>query len=460
MDATTTKEKMREAQDLSFHQSKHVAAVAVLSTILTHKPFHPRANYLLSVCQMHLSTPNPTAPLSKALVHYPNKPFLHYGLALIHSQSNNNKEVEQWLPAAQQAAVLSIAATNSPTLSAIATLYRTHKLYSQAISLYLQVIEWDNTNLKAHKNLATCYRRTGHLKQAQQHYAIVLQALTESTMTAAALNNWAKSQITVELITHWFVACGGCIAGGSSTSSVAPASFVRGLYDGYADRFDDHLIKKLHYQTPTLLTNALLHAVGKATPKLGADHLPSSKVVMPFSKVCDLGCGTGLMISFMSDAGVVSPPNGIVGIDLSGAMVEKARSKNLYETLHVGDMDTVLQPGSNYTLVCCCDVYPYVGDLNEPFRRVRQSMVGSGQGYFVFSTEEWRVEEVDGVKEVGSTKEHGYKLNTTGRFVHSFEYVERMAVVNSFQVLHLESIVLRMNGGQPVHGLIGVVRTV
>ena len=155
---------------------------------------------------------------------------------------------------------------------------------------------------------------------------------------------------------------------------------------------------------------------------------------MPFSKVCDLGCGTGLMISFMSDAGVVSPPNGIVGIDLSGAMVEKARSKNLYETLHVGDMDTVLQPGSNFTLVCCCDVYPYVGDLNEPFRRVRQSMVGSGQGYFVFSTEEWRVEEVDGVKEVGSTKEHGYKLNTTGRFVHSFEYVERMAVVNSFQV--------------------------
>ena len=177
----------------------------------------------------------------------------------------------------------------------------------------------------------------------------------------------------------------------------------------------------------------------------------SSKGMMPFSKVCDLGCGTGLMISFMSDAGVVSPPNGIVGIDLSGAMVEKARSKNLYETLHVGDMDTVLQPGSNYTLVCCCDVYPYVGDLNEPFRRVRQSLVGSGQGYFVFSTEEWRV---------GSTKEHGYKLNTTGRFVHSFEYVERMAVVNSFQVLHLESIVLRMNGGQPVHGLIGVVRTV
>ena len=254
------------------------------------------------------------------------------------------------------------------------------------------------------------------------------------------------------MIEHWCAACSSDKDGTSTTTNmVAPESFVRGLYDGYAQKFDEHLLTKLAYQTPTLLCQALLlQTTGERT--LSA---------VPFRNVCDLGCGTGLMMVALLKAGLVLPsgtdqshPAAVsIGIDLSSAMVEKAREKQLYDVLHVGNMNNVLVPGSGYDLVCCCDVYPYVGDLDGPFRRVRNAMKNSAGGgnhsYFVFSTEEWQ-----------NNGAGTFKINSSGRFLHSIQYVEDVSHRNSFDVLHLESVVLRVNGGKPVHGLIGVLQAV
>ena len=54
----------------------------------------------------------------------------------------------------------------------------------------------------------------------------------------------------------------------------------------------------------------------------------------------------------------------------------------------------------------------------------------------------------------------GKVLNSTGRYLHRKRYVEEVAIKNHFDVLYLKSVVLRMNAGQPVHGLVGVLVTV
>ena len=414
--------------------------------MLKHKPLHARGNFLLSTCHLKAGTPTQAlAPLLRALTHAPNqkKAFLHYGLALARSQLKDVNYAKDLKVAFH----LAVGTQNTALVTSIGMLYRKNKLFTQAIPVYVQLIAFkdESFRLKARKNLATCYRRTNQLHLAKEQYILILHAL--KTRTHAQDTPWS-----IELIEHWCAACSSDEEGTSTTTNmVAPESFVRGLYDGYAQKFDEHLLTKLAYQTPTLLCQALLLQTTK-------ERTLSS---VPFRNVCDLGCGTGLMMVALLKAGLVRPsgtdqshPTAVsIGIDLSSAMVDKAREKQLYDVLHVGNMNNVLVPGSEYDLVCCCDVYPYVGDLDGPFRRVRNAMVnrvgGGHKGYFVFSTEEWQ--------ESGAGT---FKINSSGRFLHSIQYVEDVSQRNSFDVLHLESVVLRMNGGKPVHGLIGVLQAV
>ena len=444
---------------LAIDAKDYACAITLLNQALDQKPLHSRANFLLSVTRLRIITTPRTSPASfyldpllKALKHSPSKPFLHYGVALVRSTLND----PNWLLDAIKTFTFSISQNNIPVLTSIAGLYRKHKKWHQAIQCGVQLTTWDPSNLKARSGLGTCYRRQGNLLLAKEQYHYVLEALiTEST------NDPGDSALSIELIEHWYKSCGGIVAATSTTTTMAPSSFVRGLYDGYAHKFDDHLLGKLQYRTPLLLTTALI------------EHSKES-VALSFQNICDLGCGTGLMLSAMLDAGIIDARHAVsIGIDLSSGMIEKAKEKNIYTDLRVGEMSEVLNVEKKYDLVCCCDVYPYVGDLNSSFESIRSALVQKSKssdeserrGYFCFSTEEWRdVKDVKDVKDdvtnEMTTESNGYVLNSTGRYLHRKRYVEEVAIKNHFDVLYLKSVVLRMNAGQPVHGLVGVLVTV
>lgn len=53
---------------------------------------------------------------------------------------------------------------------------------------------------------------------------------------------------------HWLAVLRG------ETTASAPAEYVAGLFDGYADRFDEHLVETLEYRTPELLSQELVQA--------------------------------------------------------------------------------------------------------------------------------------------------------------------------------------------------------
>ena len=59
-----------------------------------------------------------------------------------------------------------------------------------------------------------------------------------------------------------------------------PDGYVEALFDDYAERFESHLLEKLHYQVPQLITSVVGNRFGPGN----------------LARLCwDLGCGTGLL---------------------------------------------------------------------------------------------------------------------------------------------------------------------
>ena len=98
-------------------------------------------------------------------------------------------------------------------------------------------------------------------------------------------------------------------------------------------------------------------------------------------RVLDLGCGTGLAgAAFRSRAAYLS------GVDLSPAMIEKARARDIYDALAVGDLETALaQEGPAFDLILAADTLVYLGDLAPVFGVIATHL--SPDGYFLFTAE-------------------------------------------------------------------------
>lgn len=163
---------------------------------------------------------------------------------------------------------------------------------------------------------------------------------------------------------RWFLAA---VRGGEAPPQ-PPAAYVERLFDGYAEDFDEHLQRR-HYRTPQVLAE-MVH--GAAAGRAGTP---------PFASALDLRCGAGL----------VAPPlaplaRALDGVDLSSAMLAKARALGLYRQLVHGDIVEHLRgTDRRYELVVAADVFVYLGALEAVFAGVRRVLQPSG--LFAFSVE-------------------------------------------------------------------------
>ena len=173
-----------------------------------------------------------------------------------------------------------------------------------------------------------------------------------------------------------------------NTSTEPPKEYVKNLFDDYAERFDDSLIKQLGYKLPFLMKELIL----KLDPK--------RKI---FEKVIDLGCGTGLTGKELRDIS-----NNLTGIDISSNMVAKTRELDVYDHLIVGDIVDILSSSKEkYDLFIALDVLVYIGELTKIFKTVRQCC--NKNALFIFSIE--------------TQERDGYSLLKTGRYSHSESYI-------------------------------------
>ena len=272
--------------------------------------------------------------------------------------------------------------------------YIEQKNYEKARSAFSNVLVNVPDHLSANRNLAYVHHLLGDTEKALSCYRKVLDLDPNNSQA-----------------THMVAS----ITGENVTSM--PASYIKDIFDDYSASFDTDLLNVLEYEVPT-----------KLKEKFDSLDFP----VGSFERCIDLGCGTGL--AGLEFKGICKH---LTGIDLSEKMVAKAKGKNIYDITEAAEIVSYLTTDKNeYDFAIAADVLTYVGDL-EPIFKVLISVTSQG-ALFCFSTE--------------NSAMPGFQLGTTGRFVHSQEYVIETASQTGWQLVEMEKTRLRKEKDEWVYG--------
>jgi predicted TPR repeat methyltransferase len=208
---------------------------------------------------------------------------------------------------------------------------------------------------------------------------------------------------------------------GTGVITRASAEYVRKLFDAYAEHFDEKL-SKLNYCGPQLVLRVLAQIADVAAVSW---------------RVVDAGCGTGLV-------GLQLKPlaRRMVGVDLSPRMLQIARRRNIYDELIESDIvDFLRTTDESFDVIAAADVLTYLGDIRDFFTLSARVLRPGGLVVVV-------VETHDGADT--------YRLNHTGRFSHSREYLQQTLRTAGFSVDLLRQDVMRQEENLPVPTLVAV----
>jgi predicted TPR repeat methyltransferase len=199
------------------------------------------------------------------------------------------------------------------------------------------------------------------------------------------------------------------------TAQRSDAGYVRHLFDQFSADYDLRMRQHLHYAAPEILL------------KLAIMVMPGREQL----SILDLGCGTGL-------AGEVFKPlaSRLDGVDLSPAMIEKAKARGIYDDLMVADLETALAAeGPAYDLIVAADTVVYLGDLAPVFAAAARRL--APDGFFLFTTEKAQA---------------GFELGPKRRWRHGESYLRQTAQAAGLSVAGLLEAAPRRENNQPVEG--------
>ena len=339
--------------------------------------------------------------------------------------------------------------------------------FAEAVAAWRKALEWKPGYAEVHGNLANALSDQGHWDEAIAEYRTAIQLKPGFAPARLGLGNALKSkgQLEEAIATYravldlapgyadaWYEMGNALREQGrleeaifayrratelrpdsadwrfvldaltrEGAAAAAPPSYVRGLFDGYADRFDEHLTSKLNYHVPELLRAAVLSAA------------PARKF-----DILDLGCGTGLCgVQFRSHAKTLA------GVDLSPKMIEKARARGIYDHLSTGDVvEAMRDQPRRFDLIIAGDVFVYMGDLGEVFAAAAGALRGGG--LFAFTVER--------------SDHEGFTLHSDLRFAHSLAYVRGLSTTQRFDELLAREVALRTEGAREVGGWLVVLQ--
>jgi predicted TPR repeat methyltransferase len=210
----------------------------------------------------------------------------------------------------------------------------------------------------------------------------------------------------------------------------APEAYIRAVFDGYADRFESHLIS-LGYGIPGAIRSIL-----EGHPKIVES--------LSLGPVLDLGCGTGMVAVAIGDL----PLGPFTGVDLSSRMLAHARAKRIYAELRESDIVIDLATHQErWPLIVAADVLCYFGSLEPLLAQVHEALEPGG--WFVFSVEQV-LPDHDGVMPGNGN----WALQRLGRYAHAPDYVYEAACAAGFRVSRMDRPIIRREAGAAVPGLL------
>ncbi len=217
-----------------------------------------------------------------------------------------------------------------------------------------------------------------------------------------------------------------------TTPANAPRAYVEKLFDGYAEDFSGHLVQALNYRSHERLV-----------ARLRARH-PAR-----FSRVLDVGCGTGLCGALIRPVA-----DHLEGLDISAVMVEKARLAGIYDRLTHGDAQAHLRSlaaagapdggAARFDLILAADVFNYVGELAAIFAASREALKPGGALCFTV--------ELLAPKEASCDAD--LQLRTSLRYAHSEAYLRRAAADCGLAVDEMVHAPMREDQGVEIAGLL------
>ena len=206
----------------------------------------------------------------------------------------------------------------------------------------------------------------------------------------------------------------------------APPEYVAGLFNEYAERFEEHLTQALRYHTPDEISVAVREV-------LSAREEKSSNL-----SLLDLGCGTGLGAEALRDISGFR-----VGVDLSSKMIEKTHEKReLYAETAVQDITQYMcETEHRFDLVICVDTLVYIGNLAPFFAASKQVL--KAKGLLAVSVEQAKNADT-------------FELRPSARYGHAKSYLEACAADNGLACRHISLVDLRKDKEGIIRGYIAV----
>jgi predicted TPR repeat methyltransferase len=283
---------------------------------------------------------------------------------------------------------VSLNSNVAPAVLALGEALLAADLLPTAIAEFQRALRLDPAMTRARELLAAAWLKAGEADKALEALAELDEPPAEMIAAAEAIKTAARSD----------------------------PGYVRHLFDQFSADYDSRMIGQLGYAAPQILLD------------LAAMVMPGRAEL----SILDLGCGTGL-------AGVAFKPQSarLDGIDLSPAMIEKARSRKIYDNLAVADLETALSAsGPAYDLILAADTLVYLGDLARVFKAAHARL--HPDGFFLFT-----VEKADAA---------GFELGPKRRWRHTEGYLRDLAGRTGFQIAGLVAATPRHEAGQPVPG--------
>ena len=280
-------------------------------------------------------------------------------------------------------------------------------------------------------SLGVCALALGETARAEQHFVRARELAPGNVIAISSLAAIARERGDLESATRDLLLAttlapdDEIIAFNESaitgrTPPKMPAALVVPMFDSHAATFDKHLVGNLAYGVPRRLAEIILERFPDRTFNL-----------------LDLGSGTGLVGVYLG-----AFKGALVGVELSGKMIEQAAKQGLYHRFHQVNLLDALRdtPPDQYDVITAADVFIYVGELATAIKDAHKVLRAGG--LFVFSCESTLDAEPDLV------------LRASQRYAHSEQSMRKLCVSAGFVNVEIEAAELRTENRLPMPGFI------
>lgn len=401
--------------------------------VLRWQPDHPDALHLLGLLAAQINQLDDALPLlDRAIAIDPTVPEYH-------ANRGNILKIQSRLGEARAAfeTALRLKPDAPEALMNLATVERAQGRLAESEQLLRRVLELRPDYADAEINLANLYLTRGGFDEAtalyqkalkaEPHYIGAYESFARAAChagrteeAAAAFRGLLAFDPNNEVARHLLAACTE-----DPKCERASEGYVRGLFNDYAPHFDESLAS-LEYRAPQLI----------------AERLASLMPAGARPAILDAGCGTGLCGPLLAPAA-----RRLVGVDISPGMLAEAKKRAVYDELVESELTAYMagRPAA-FDVIVSADTLVYIGRLDEPLAAAAASLAPDGLLLF---TLEQMAEDSGG---------NGYCVAPHGRFVHRTDYVRAMIEDAGLILVAFNPIVPRMEGRQPVRGLLAACR--